>query len=151
MTDLRFLDCYRLKKQADYRAVYDRRRSVSDDWLIVYARENDLPHPRLGLSVSRKVGNAVRRNRVRRLLREAFRLTRPELPPGLDLVVIPRRTDGATLEQYKASLHRLVGQAARRLAREVKTTKTAEVSKTSAVCTPKRHDPSAPTSDHGPG
>ena len=79
-----------LRRPADFQLVYDRRRSVSDDWLIVYACENDLPYLRLGLSVSLKVGGAVQRNRLRRLYREAFRLTRHEMPTGLDLVLIPR-------------------------------------------------------------
>ena len=105
-----------LRRPADFRRVYDRRRSVSDSWLIVYACENGLPHCRLGLSVSRKVGNAVHRNRLRRLYREAFRLTRSEMPTGLDLVLIPRRPDEPTLEALKRSLPRLVRQVARKIA-----------------------------------
>src|SRR6266545_7484389 len=108
----------RLRRPADFRRVYDRRRSVSDDALIVYACPNGLPHLRLGLSVSRKVGPAVRRNRLRRLYREAFRLTRHEMPTGLDLVLIPRKVEAPTLAELKQSLPRLVGLAARKLARE---------------------------------
>src|ERR1700722_9281600 len=104
-----------LRRTKDFRLVYDRRRSVSDQWLIVYARENDLPHLRLGLSVSRKVGQATHRNRLRRLYREAFRLTRHEMPVGLDLVLIPRRFDLPTLEDLKRSLPRLVRDIARKL------------------------------------
>src|SRR5262245_28156612 len=87
-----------LRRPSDFRRVYDRRRSVSDSWLIVYACENGLPHLRLGLSVSRKVGQATHRNRLRRLYREAFRLTRHEMPTGLDLILIPRKPDEPTLE-----------------------------------------------------
>ena len=87
---------------ADFRRVYDRRRSVSDDWLIVYACPNGLPHLRLGLSVSRKVGQATHRNRLRRLYREAFRLTRHEMPVGLDLVLIPRRPERADAGRAEA-------------------------------------------------
>jgi ribonuclease P protein component len=107
-----------LRRPADFQRVYDRRRSVSDNWLIVYACENRLPYPRLGLSVSRKVGPAVVRNRLRRLYREAFRLTRHELPPGIDLVLIPRRTEEPSLEVLKNCLPRLARQAARRLAQD---------------------------------
>ena len=107
-----------LRRPADFQRVYDRRRSASDEWLIVYACENGLPHLRLGLSVSRKFGNAVRRNRLRRLFREAFRLTRQEMPTGLDLVLIPRKKEDPDLAALKKALPRLVDQLARKLARE---------------------------------
>src|ERR1700719_4587888 len=109
-----------LRRPSDFRRVYERRRSVSDEWLIVYGCENGLPHLRLGLSVSRKVGQATKRNRLRRLYREAFRLTRHELPGGLDLILIPRCPEEPPLEELKTSLLRLVGQVARKLAREGK-------------------------------
>jgi ribonuclease P protein component len=117
-TSFRFRPEEHLRKGADFRRAYERRRSASDPWLIVYACPNGLPYLRLGLSVSRKVGPAVRRNRLRRLYREAFRLTRHLMPTGLDLVLIPRRPDDPPLEELKKSLPRLVGQLARRLAKE---------------------------------
>jgi ribonuclease P protein component len=116
-SSFRFRPGEHLRLPSEFRRVYERRRSVSDAWLIVYACENDLPHLRLGLSVSRKVGQATRRNRLRRLYREAFRLTRQTMPVGLDLVLIPRTGEEPTLEQLKESLPRLVGQLARRLSR----------------------------------
>jgi ribonuclease P protein component len=109
-----------LRRPGDFRLVYDRRRSVSDHWLIVYGRENGLPHLRLGLSVSRKVGPAVHRNRLRRLYREAFRLTRQAMPVGLDIVLIPRRPDEPTLEVLKQSLPKLVNSVAKKLASDKK-------------------------------
>src|SRR5262245_41150089 len=93
-----------LRRPADFQRVYDRRRSVSNGWLIVYACENGLPHLRLGLSVSRKYGGAVQRNRLRRLYREAFRLTRHEMPVGLDLVLIPRSPQEPPLAELTRTL-----------------------------------------------
>jgi ribonuclease P protein component len=107
-----------LRRPSDFRRVYDRRRSVSDSWLIVYACENGLPHLRLGLSVSRKYGNAVRRNRLRRLYREAFRLTRAQMPVGLDLVLIPRRGDEPDLQTLMNCLPKLVRQVAKKFGQE---------------------------------
>jgi ribonuclease P protein component len=116
----RFRPHEHLRTPNDFRRVYDRRRSASDAWLIVYACENQLPYLRLGMSVSRKVGNAVLRNRVRRLYREAFRLTRHVMPTGLDLVLIPRRNESPPLPELLKSLPRLVAQIGRRLEKESK-------------------------------
>jgi ribonuclease P protein component len=109
-----------LRRPSDFRRVFARRRSASDESIIVYACENGLPHLRLGLSVSRKVGGAVTRNRLRRLYREAFRLTRADMPTGLDLVIVPRGSDEPSLDQLKASLPRLVKTLAGRLQRDKK-------------------------------
>jgi len=116
----RFLKAEHLHRPSDFKRVYDRRRSVSDEWLIVYACENALPHLRGGFSVSRKVGGAVERNRIRRLYREAFRLTKHLMPAGLDLVLVPRKPDKPDLDSLKKALPHLVGQVARKLAREAK-------------------------------
>jgi ribonuclease P protein component len=104
-----------LRRPADFQRVYDRRRSVSDAWLIVYACENGLDHLRLGRSVSRKFGPAPKRNRLRRLYREAFRLTRAQMPTGMDLVLIPRKGEVPTLRELQESLQNLVRAAARKL------------------------------------
>jgi ribonuclease P protein component len=112
----RFPQSFRLKSPAEFKRVYDRKRSAADDRLVVYVCENGLSYPRLGLSVSRKVGGAVVRNRYKRLFREAFRLTRHDLPPGIDLVLIPRaRSEPPAIDELKASLVKLSTQAARRL------------------------------------
>src|SRR5258707_8151562 len=107
-----------LRRPADFRRTYDRRRSVSDSWLIVYACENGLPYLRLGLSVSRKNGQATHRNRLRRLYREAFRLTRHAMSVGLDLVLIPRCAEEPPLKELVSALPKLGQQLGRRLSRE---------------------------------
>src|SRR6516164_7888494 len=93
-----------LRRPADFKRVYDYRRSASDELLIIYAAPNGLRYSRLGLSVSRKLGGAVRRNRLRRLFREAYRLTRGEMPTGLDLVLIPRSTTAPRLIDLMTAL-----------------------------------------------
>jgi ribonuclease P protein component len=120
MSSLRFQKHDRLTRPADFRRVFDRRCSVSNPFLIVYGAPNDLDRCRLGLSVSRKVGPAVLRNRLRRLYREAFRLSRAEMPVGLDLVLIPRRPGEPRLEELREALPTLVQSLARRLVRKEK-------------------------------
>ncbi|MCK4850283.1 MAG: ribonuclease P protein component [Phycisphaerae bacterium] len=94
--------------------IYAQRCSVADPALIVYAQPNELGFSRVGLSVSRKNGNAVRRNRIRRLLREAFRLSQYDVPKGFDYVLIPRQPGPDSLEEYRVSLLALAERAARR-------------------------------------
>jgi ribonuclease P protein component len=114
--DQRFRTHERIKDPAHFRRAFDRKRSASDDKLIVYGVENGLAYPRLGLSVSRKrVRKAHDRNRVKRLLREAFRLSKVELPPGVDLVIVPRGA-GLSFDEARKSLPNLARAVARRLA-----------------------------------
>ncbi len=113
---LLFPPTHRLKSPEDFKRVYDRKRSVSDANLIVYACENALPHARLGVSVSKKVGGAIVRNRFKRLFREAFRLLQHELPPGIDYVLIPKLpARDLGLEPIRESLLALAVQVSKKL------------------------------------
>jgi ribonuclease P protein component len=84
----------RLSRSAEFDRVFRQGRSHANRVLVLYAfpRADESPAgtPRLGLSVSRRVGGAVERNRVKRLLREAFELESARLPAGHDVVIVPR-------------------------------------------------------------
>ncbi len=114
----RFRPHEHLRKPQEFQAVYDRRRSSADGTIIVYVRENGLPQSRLGLSVSKKFGGAVQRNRIRRLMREAYRLTKEHFPPGYDIVLIPRPQEEFTLDAFRKALKKLVPQAVRKILRD---------------------------------
>jgi ribonuclease P protein component len=93
-----------LRRPAEFAAVYEARVRESRGPVTVYALPNELAHPRLGMSVNRKVGTAVRRNRIRRLLRESFRLMQHDFPRGYDLVVVVRPHEPLMLADYQKLL-----------------------------------------------
>ena len=90
----------RLSRSAEFERVYRHGRSTANRHLVLYTFPNPAARrPRLGLSVSRKVGGAVQRNRVKRLLREAFSHEEISLKPGQDVVVVARPPAGELAER----------------------------------------------------
>ena len=81
-----------LKKYSDFKNVYDFGRSKANKYLVMYVCENQLSMNRLGISVSKKVGNSVVRHRLARLIRESYRLNEVMLSSGLDIVVVVRKS-----------------------------------------------------------
>lgn len=111
---------HRLRHDREFQAVFGARVKKSAGPLTVFTRPNDLPHPRLGLSIGRRVGPAVRRNLLKRHLREAFRLLQHEIPraaadppASYDIVIASVAHTPLPLEEYTTLLANLVDQAHR--------------------------------------
>jgi len=104
----------RMPAGGPYQRLFAARQVVSDDFISIHVLANGRGTHRLGLGVAKKMfRRAVRRNRVKRLIREAFRLERPGFGTGLDMVVRPKVKD-LTLDQLRASFQRLVPKAERK-------------------------------------
>ena len=117
MPSLRFTADQHLRTAADFARVYASDLWQADDVLVLRAARNELSKTRLGLSVSRKVGNAVVRNRWKRLVREAFRLAQRELPAGWDLVFRPKAGAAPDFAKIRQSVPALVARLVRRAER----------------------------------
>ena len=100
---------YRITRRGDISRLFKEGRPRADGLITILALPNDDPvrRCRLGVGVSKQHGGAVRRNRIKRMLREAFRLTRSELPPGWDFMIVPRVGRDFTVENLQASIRSL--------------------------------------------
>lgn len=105
----------RLRTDRDFRRVFGARCSTADAVLVVYAAPSPTGRTRVGVRVGRRVGKATRRNRIRRCIREAFRLLRATWPEGYDVVIVARGEAPMTMAEARASLERLVPQAIARV------------------------------------
>ena len=91
--------------------VYNEGNSKANRYLVLYYRKNDLEYNRLGISVSKKVGNSVVRHRLTRLIRESYRLNEAEFENGLDIVVVARpQAKDRTYHEIESALMHLAGK-----------------------------------------
>ena len=95
-----------IKKNEDFRKCYERGRSRADRYLAVYVLENGTDAHRIGVSVSKKVGNSVVRHRIKRLVKESFRSNEDKMSDsGSDIVVVGRRSaNGASYHEIERAL-----------------------------------------------
>ncbi len=104
----------RITRQCDFKRAFAHGSRAADRRLCVWVAGNDLDHPRLGVTVGKRHGNAVRRNRLKRVTREAFRLALDEFPPGVDIICMPRYSVELSSADCIQSMTRLVKKAAER-------------------------------------
>lgn len=81
-----------LRKNGDFSAIYKRGKSIGDRYVVLFYRPNGLSYNRTGFLASKKVGNSVKRNRAKRLMKESYRSIEKRLPIGYDFIIIARNT-----------------------------------------------------------
>jgi ribonuclease P protein component len=116
MLNQRFPKRMRILRGSEFDRVFKRRASAADGLLVLHGAESELPHPRLGLAVSKRNGSAVERNRWKRVLREVFRLSQHDLP-AFDFVCVPRVGAVPDFARLAVVLPRLARQVEAKLAR----------------------------------
>ena len=110
---------YRLRGRKEIARLFEHGRRVSDAAIALYVIENPTcDHARMGVGVSARHGGAVVRNRIKRLCREAFRLTRSQLPPGWDYFIVPRLGGQFTVEGLRRSIKALSGRLTKEKSRQ---------------------------------
>lgn len=94
-----------LRKKSDFDQLYKNGKSIGDRYVVLFFRKNGLTINRTGFLASKKVGNSVKRNRARRLMRESYRNMVDRLPKGYDLVMIARNTiNGRKCQEVEKSM-----------------------------------------------
>jgi len=96
-----------IKENRTFRRLYSKGKRIVSPLFILYVMPNRSEKQRLGITVSKKIGKAVERNRAKRIIREAFRLTKSELKPGFDIIFVARAsTVSSTSTQIKKEMNR---------------------------------------------
>ncbi len=98
-----------IKNNSEFKEVYQTGKSYANKFLIMYVKKNGLQYNRLGISVSKKVGNSVIRHRVTRLIRESYRLSEEQIMNGFDIVVVARvSANGRNYSEIDSALMHLI-------------------------------------------
>lgn len=101
-----------LRKRLEFKKVYSRGKAYANRFAVLYVWPNGLERRRVGLSVGKKVGSAVKRNRVKRLFREVYRLNKTKLIEGIDMVLIAKKEAlGLGFQQMEEALMNLFRKA----------------------------------------
>lgn len=82
---------HRIRKNIEFQSVYKLGKSYGNRNLVLYIKKNNLDYTRIGFTITKKIGNAVTRNRIRRMLREICRLNFHKIKPGYDLIFISKK------------------------------------------------------------
>lgn len=114
--DFELPDTISLRKNFEFKIVYNKGRSLANKHLIMYIMKNNLDKNRLGISVSKKIGNSVMRNRVKRVIRESYRLIEQDIKKGYDIIFIARTSitgikfnEASGSVKHLTRLHKLIG------------------------------------------
>lgn len=102
-------ETFSLKKNQDFKLVYKRGKSFGNRLLVIYYLPNEKDYNNLGLSVSKKVGNSVTRNRIKRLIKESYRLNEKNIKKGYNIIIIARvRSSDADFKSIEKALVHLI-------------------------------------------
>jgi len=102
----------KLNKNKDFKKVYNEGKFISEMYVVVYFRENEMDSTRIGFTASKKIGKSVARNRARRLMKESLRTIEGNLKKGYDIVFVARPTiNEGNFHQVKESIERILKKA----------------------------------------